>query len=201
MKKNFDMAEIIGKTGKQSAARIDMTPMVDLAFLLLTFFVLAATLAKPRAQEIIYPDDAISDPTPLNSKNALTLLLGEDDEHIAYYHGMWNNSDTLVHYTSLTREGIRPVLFMRNSEYLNRMALFDGRTQSGQITQSEFEQLKREVISHQTKFMVIVKTLPETPFRLVIDAMDELNMTDVKRRVIQEMTEEEANALRQKSTG
>jgi biopolymer transport protein ExbD len=81
-----------------------MTPMVDLAFLLLTFFVLAATLARPKAQEIIYPDTDTADPTPLNARNALTILLGETKDQIAYYHGMWNDSDTLLHFTTLAKE-------------------------------------------------------------------------------------------------
>lgn len=43
------------KRGKKPSARIDMTPMVDLAFLLLTFFVLTSTFSKPKTMEINYP--------------------------------------------------------------------------------------------------------------------------------------------------
>jgi hypothetical protein len=88
------MAEIVegggggGKHGKKKAkkgsARIDMTPMVDLAFLLLTFFVLAATLAKPKAMEIIYPKevDEQEDKTKLDDALATTLLLGEHENEV-----------------------------------------------------------------------------------------------------------------------
>jgi biopolymer transport protein ExbD len=49
------MAEIIQNNSKRKYPKLDMTPMADLAFLLLTFFVLAASLSKPKAMEIIYP--------------------------------------------------------------------------------------------------------------------------------------------------
>ena len=45
------------KRPKKSPVRMDMTPMVDLAFLLLTFFILATSLSKPKTLEIVYPKD------------------------------------------------------------------------------------------------------------------------------------------------
>lgn len=189
------MAEIIGKTGKQSAARIDMTPMVDLAFLLLTFFVLAATLAKPRAQEIIYPEDGSEHPTPLNGENAFTILLGPDEEHIAYYHGLWNDSDTLLHYSALSREGLRKALLSRNREQLTKMTEWKRELESGKISAGEFLQLREQWIKHQAHLTVIVKTMSKTPFRFVISAMDEIEIADIQRRVVQSMEETERKSL------
>jgi hypothetical protein len=84
---------------------------------------------------------------------------------------------------------------MRNRDYLNRIAMWESQRQNGQIMQGEFEGLRREWNTTHAQFMVIIKTLPETPFRFVIDAMDEIQMTGVSRRVIQEMTQEEAGRL------
>jgi biopolymer transport protein ExbD len=65
---------------KKVSLKIDMTPMVDLAFLLLTFFMLANTFLEPKAMEIVMPEKTRdSTTTPVNIRNVLTLALGEND--------------------------------------------------------------------------------------------------------------------------
>src|SRR5688572_18565705 len=76
---------------KKSSTRIDMTPMVDLAFLLLTFFVMTTTLNKPQAMQINMPDKPKpEDEQPeVNEKNVLTLIMGDNDK-IYWYIGITN---------------------------------------------------------------------------------------------------------------
>jgi len=76
---------------KKLSTRIDMTPMVDLAFLLLTFFILTTTLQKKSAMEIVMPEKPDENhPQPsLNEKHLLTLLLDGNDK-IYWYQGMSN---------------------------------------------------------------------------------------------------------------
>ena len=68
--------------------KIDMTPMVDLGFLLITFFVITTELAKPTAMDLFMPKDG--KPMPLGKSNALTVLL--DQDKLYYYHGEWNDA-------------------------------------------------------------------------------------------------------------
>src|SRR5438477_12257925 len=74
------------KRAKKLSTRVDMTPMVDLAFLLLTFFVLTSTFSKPKSMELTYPvpPDPNTPPPPI--KNGITILLSKDDR-IFYYEG------------------------------------------------------------------------------------------------------------------
>src|SRR5690606_17756442 len=74
---------------KKASTRIDMTPMVDLAFLLLTFFVMTTTLNKPQAMQVTMPDKPKEgDEQPqVNERNVLTLVLGENDK-IYWYMGI-----------------------------------------------------------------------------------------------------------------
>jgi biopolymer transport protein ExbD len=65
--------------------KVDMTPMVDLGFLLITFFVITTELAKPTAMNLYMPKDG--PPSPVGNSSALTILL--DDNKIYYYNGDW----------------------------------------------------------------------------------------------------------------
>jgi biopolymer transport protein ExbD len=79
------MAEIVqsgGKKGKgrkrsRLGVRLDMTPMVDVAFLLLTFFMLTTTLLTPQVMEITMPPDS-KIPVEIAESNLLTLRIRAD---------------------------------------------------------------------------------------------------------------------------
>jgi biopolymer transport protein ExbD len=66
---------------KKKATRVDLTAMVDLAFLLITFFILTTTLNKPKAFELIMPDkdQKTHDQLPVPESRTMTLLLGDND--------------------------------------------------------------------------------------------------------------------------
>ena len=99
---------------KKSSTRIDMTPMVDLAFLLLTFFVMTTTLNKPQTMEITMPEKPKpGDEMPeINEKNVLTLVLGEDDK-IYWYIGI---TDPQVEVTNFSATGVRKILLAKKAE-------------------------------------------------------------------------------------
>lgn len=99
---------------KKSSTRIDMTPMVDLAFLLLTFFVMTTTLNKPQAMQINMPDKPKEEDKPpeVNEKNVLTLIMGDNDK-IYWYMGI---TDPEVKVTDFSATGIRKVLMEKKAE-------------------------------------------------------------------------------------
>lgn len=99
---------------KKSSTRIDMTPMVDLAFLLLTFFVMTTTLNKPQAMQVTMPEkpkDGDEQPE-VNEKNVLTLVLGENDK-IYWYMGI---TDPKVEVADFSATGIRKILLEKKAE-------------------------------------------------------------------------------------
>ena len=98
-----------GKKLNKKSTRVDLTPMVDLGFLLLTFFVFTTTITKPTAMNLVTPND--KDTTvnnPVCETCALTVMLDKDDK-IFYYEGM-PQSNPIVKSTSFTKDGIRQVL-------------------------------------------------------------------------------------------
>jgi biopolymer transport protein ExbD len=86
-----------------------MTPMVDLAFLLLTFFMLTTSFNKPYVIEIVKHDnpDKIIDQPPISRNKVITLVLGEKDK-IYWFNG---DENPKVELTSFSSNGIRKLLF------------------------------------------------------------------------------------------
>src|SRR5205809_6654591 len=74
---------------KKASTKIDMTPMVDLAFLLLTFFILTTTLNKPQTMELTMPEKPKNEEKlpEVNEKKVVTLILGANNK-VYWYHGI-----------------------------------------------------------------------------------------------------------------
>jgi biopolymer transport protein ExbD len=99
---------------KKTSTRIDMTPMVDLAFLLLTFFVMTTTLNKPQTMEITMPEkiDENTEVPKVNEREVLTLVLGPRDK-VYWYTGI---TDPKIELTNFSPSGIRKVLLSKKAE-------------------------------------------------------------------------------------
>ncbi|WP_027387506.1 ExbD/TolR family protein [Chryseobacterium gregarium] len=92
------MAEIISQekqnTGRQKKKliRVDMTPMVDLGFLLITFFMFTTNFTKPNVMDLGLPAKGPQSPhNDVKDKNQVTFILGKDNR--VFYHQ--SNKDEL----------------------------------------------------------------------------------------------------------
>ena len=76
------------KKAKKLSTRVDMTPMVDLGFLLITFFIFTTTMSSPTTMDLFMPKDTDKPEEQNKAKEsgALTILLSKDN-HIYYYEG------------------------------------------------------------------------------------------------------------------
>jgi Biopolymer transport protein ExbD/TolR len=76
---------------KKSNAKVDLTAMVDLAFLLITFFMLTTSLSKPQSMDLGLPDKNDSTDVDQNIKvdqrRTVTIILG-DNNKVKWYHGL-----------------------------------------------------------------------------------------------------------------
>ncbi|MBL7941935.1 MAG: biopolymer transporter ExbD [Flavobacteriales bacterium] len=152
--------------------RTDMTPMVDLAFLLLTFFMLTTRLSEPTSIRIVYPKET-GTTTPAGHENCTTVLLGESGSQ-ALYHGMWQGPDQLVRVEGNDlRKELLKVADCDNNGVVHAAG--------------------------EKKRVVLVKTFERTQYKDVIDVVDELNIAGIGRYVIQDMDPEERKAIRQQT--
>ncbi|MBM3919625.1 MAG: ExbD/TolR family protein [Sphingomonadales bacterium] len=172
------------KRAKKSSTHVDMTPMVDLAFLLLTFFVLTSTFSKPKVLRMIFPEklDKIDNVKAPEVKDGLTLLLTDKDK-IYYYRGSLKPTTELIPI-DYTRTGLRKVLVDYNSDML--LKLQDIQKRMNKVDEKDTaakRKLDDEVLQVQTasKQIVLVKNDEGATYRNMIDVMDEFMITQIAK--------------------
>ncbi|MFN6378483.1 MAG: ExbD/TolR family protein [Flavobacteriales bacterium] len=188
------------KKAKKGNVHLDMTPMVDLAFLLLTFFILATSLSKPKTMEIIYPKevDKPDETTKVDDALATTVLVGEEDDHVFYYTGVFKPDSTVLIHTDYSKEGIRKVLLDRNKRINDQVTALKEQLTNKTINDTTYQVAYSKIVGDSLAPFVIVKTIPTSKFRNVVNVMDELNITNIKKRAIIDMGDSENIAMRQR---
>lgn len=197
------------KRAKKSSTKVDMTPMVDLAFLLLTFFVLTSTFAEPKIMSLVYPAKIPPEDLPFVEQpevnNGITFLLTEDK--VFYYSGEFyapgNKKGKPA--TQLTEanfgpgEGsIRKLLANRNKTVILAHKEIDLKLQRGEIVDSI---AKKELIVAKKKgtaLKVLIKTDLKATCKNFIDLIDELKIADVGVIAPVDLMKDEENLLKSK---
>jgi biopolymer transport protein ExbD len=155
------------RTKKQST-RVDLTAMVDLAFLLITFFILTTTLAKPKAMELIMPDkDQDKQQLPVPASRTMTLLLGSNNKLLWFVGEPGKAAPQIEGYG---KNDLRQTLIDQNKL----------------ITQA----------SGGKPMIVIVSPSDKSTYNNVVTVMDELNIVDIEQRAIVDITPMDLDLLK-----
>lgn len=150
-----DKGEKGGKVrSKKQSTRVDMTPMVDLNFLMLMFFMFTTTFSKPNVMDLglpAKPDPNAPKPKPteIDLTNSITLIIGKDNR--IFYHQLDQaglNENTLQE-TTYDKEGITKVI----------------------------EQAKRRA-KDVKKFTVIIKPTDDAVYKNFVDILDQMAITN-----------------------
>lgn len=168
-----------GKHGKVRAKKqsthIDMTPMVDLAFLLLTFFMLTTTFGKPKTMEINMP---VKPPPGTEIKNevnnAITFLLSGDDKIFWYYGEL--KPETKLTLTDYSTQGLRKLLLDRNKQAVDEIKTLRENAVKTKMADTTLKRLEVDVKGKKYALMVLVKTDDKAKYKNVINVLDELNI-------------------------
>lgn len=177
---------------KKNSTHIDMTPMVDLAFLLLTFFMLTTTFGKPKTMEITMP---VKDPTekPSLVNNALTILLSGDDKIFWYYGEL--KPETQLTASNFSNDGIRKVILEKNQFASENIKQLREEAIKKNIPDSALKRMEVDVKGDKKALMVLVKTDDKAKYKNVVDMLDELNICFVGKYALVDIGKQEYDLI------
>lgn len=141
---------------KKQGGRVDLTAMVDLAFLLITFFMLTTSLNKPNAMDVTVPDknkEDLEDRLDVADSRTTTILLAGNNK-LVYYSGMFTEPLEGPETVDYGAEGIRKVLLRRLAEVPQ---------------QTGGEQL-----------IVVIRPSDDATHRNLVDILDEMKISDIQ---------------------
>jgi biopolymer transport protein ExbD len=162
---------------KRHSLKIDMTPMVDLGFLLISFFVMTVEMSKPVAAKLNMPKEG-TDGTELKESAALTVLLTNSRE-IWYYHGFLKDAlknNQIIKSSYSYSDGIGQVIRDKQIILDNNAQMKEGRDE----------------------LTILIKSNDNADYTGVVDVLDEIVINKVKRYALVKISDEEKQFLKQK---
>jgi len=165
------------KKAKKLSTRIDMTPLVDLGFLLITFFIFTATMSTPNTMRLIMPKDE-KDPekqTEVKESSALTILMGKGNA-VYYYEGQMSPDGS--NFNSSTYTDIRNVIQKKRTAVM----------QQGRSLGHHPDSLDKDLV-------VVIKPNQDATYKNTVDILDEMTINNIKRFAIVDISEPENQAI------
>ncbi len=172
------------KKAKKLSTRVDMTPMVDLGFLLITFFVFTATMSSPTALDLNMPKDVNDDKdkTEVKQSSTLTIMLSKGNQ-VYYYEGMLEVTESKNNFKSSNFKDIRKVILDKKKDVISR-----GKTDlTDPQCIAERKQAQKdgdpdwENACLAMDFVVVIKPDKDATYKNVVDILDEMTINQVKR--------------------
>ena len=147
---------------KKASTRVDLTAMVDLAFLLITFFMLTTTLSKKKAMDLAMPDNSVQKiQLPVAASRTMTVVLGSHNK-LEWYMGEPGKTPPTV--DNYGKDGLRKALIDNGKQVAATHAAPDN-------------------------FMIVlIKPSAKSTYENLVNALDELNITNVQSKAIVKIT-------------
>lgn len=181
------------KKAKKLSTRVDMTPMVDLGFLLITFFIFTATMSSPTTMDLNMPKETDEkDETKIKNSGALTILLGKNDQ-VFYYEGELLPDGS--NFKSTSFKGIRDEIINKKKEVIKN-----------HVHDAKCEELKQKAKDRGDKnwekadldkdFVVVIKPNEQATYKNTVDILDEMTINAVKRFAMVKITDDENKLIK-----
>ncbi len=150
--------------------KIDMTPMVDLGFLLISFFIITTELSRPKAMNLYMPHDGPSAPTA--ASKTITFLAGVGNK-LFYYYGEEKDAgikNPVIQISWDEKNGIGKIISEKQMELDN--------TKGG-----------------RSEMVAIIKFGKESTYKNVVDILDEMTIHGVTRYAVVKPGDKDAQYL------
>jgi biopolymer transport protein ExbD len=190
--------------GKKQSTRVDFTPMVDLGFLLITFFMLTTSMNKPQTMEINMPvkekDLTEEEQTKVKASQAMTILLTKDNKVVYYFVDEKTGEPGTPQVTNFGKAGIRATLLkenrMRNAR-VDSIAIYKEQLQTNKIEEKEFREKVAAIKAYKDGLIVIIKANDDSKYKNLVDILDEMNICNIGRYAIVDITPMEVDMLKE----
>lgn len=149
--------------------RIDMTPMVDLGFLLISFFVITTELTRPTAMNLYMPADG--PPSELGMSDALTIIPAGNNT-VWYYAGKWEDAKAHGEVFVTSAGGVNGI----------RKVITDKQKQRDADPKSK---------EKRAGLMLLIKPTPDAAYKNLVDLLDEAVICQVKKYAVVKLSDEE----------
>ena len=154
---------------KKASTKVDLTAMVDLAFLLITFFMLTTSLSKPQSMDLGMPDkNGKTPPILIADARTMTILIGPDNK-LKMYMGQFATPIEAPKDVAYGKEGIRKDILSK----VKSVPVYMGNPKQGLI--------------------VLIKADKKSNYRNLVDILDEMAICKVPTYAIVDITKEEDN--------
>jgi biopolymer transport protein ExbD len=170
-----DTRKVGVRRSKKLSTKVDLTPMVDLGFLLITFFIFTTNLSESKVVKLDMPKDTPKDSTVATEKNSLTAVLCANDR-IFYYEGSLTEALQKGKYGATT------------------YSMSDG---FGQVVRNKQFAMEKSGIA-RNELVLMFKPTGDSNYGNIIDIMDDVIINMVTRPVIMEISKEEKAIVEKK---
>lgn len=188
--------------GKKLSTRVDFTPMVDLGFLLITFFMLTTSMNKPQTMEINMPvkdkDLTEDEKTKIKASQAMTILLTKDNKIVYYFVDGKTGEPGTPLVTNFGKGGIRATLLKENrmrNDRVDSIAIYKEQLQSNKIKEAEFREKVGAIKAFKDGLIVVIKANDDSKYKNLVDILDEMNICNIGRYAIVDITPIEVEML------
>jgi biopolymer transport protein ExbD len=159
---------------KKMSLKIDMTPMVDLAFLLLTFFMLTTAFSKPEAMKISVPPNQKKH--PVNVADIVNLILAPGDR-LYYYNGTDPAHAKEVSFSPANKNYVGRFLVKAKEDNFKNRAGGD---------------------SSRFRFTVLIKPADGSRYKNLVDILDEMHISGIKNYCLMDVSPDELSMIKER---